>query len=319
MKVLFLSLLLAPLLALSTVSQVMGQPLRLVLHWLPQAQFAGYLMAEEKGFYAARGVDLQVVPGGPDVNVSQHLADARAKFATMFLSTAIERSAAMDLVHVGQIVHQSALMLVASRDSDIRSLTDLGGRRVGMWGPDFQIQPRALFKRLGIEVTVIEQAPSMDLFMRGGLDAVSAMWYNEYHTLMSYGLEEKDMVAFFFRDLDLNFPEDGLYCLRGTYERDPAAARAVARATLDGWAYAFAHPEETLDVVIRRMKEHRVKANRAHQRWMLARMQDIVLAGGEPSLVLNRADFERTAAILREQGFAPDPPNYEDFVMEPGL
>lgn len=36
----------------------------------------------------------------------------------------------------------------------------------------------------------------MDLFMRGGLDAVSAMWYNEYHTLMSYGLDEKDMVVF---------------------------------------------------------------------------------------------------------------------------
>jgi len=308
--------LLALILALSTVSQAAAQPLRLVLHWLPQAQFAGYLMAEEKGFYAARGLDLKILPGGPDVNVSQHLADGGAEFATMFLSTAVERSATLDLVHIGQIVHQSALMLVASRDSDIRALTDLHGRRVGMWGPDFQIQPRALFKRLGIEVTVVEQAPSMDLFMRGGLDAVSAMWYNEYHTLMSYGLEEKDMVTFFFRDLDLNFPEDGLYCLRATYERDPAAARAVAQATLDGWAYAFAHPEETLDVVIRRMKEHRVKANRAHQRWMLARMQDIVLAGAEPSLILNRADFERTAAILREQGFAPDPPDYEDFVME---
>jgi NitT/TauT family transport system substrate-binding protein len=312
------ALLFTVLLALTTVSQAAAQPLRLVLHWLPQAQFAGYLMAEEKGFYAARGLDLKILPGGPDVNVSQHLADGRAEFATMFLSTAVERSAAMDLVHIGQIVHQSALMLVASRDSDIRALKDLNGRRVGMWGPDFQIQPRALFKRLGIEVMVVEQAPSMDLFMRGGLDAVSAMWYNEYHTLMSYGLEEKDMVAFFFRDLDLNFPEDGLYCLRSTFEGDPAAARAVAQATLDGWAYAFAHPEEALDVVIRRMKEHRVKANRAHQRWMLARMQDIVLADGEPSLALNRADFERAAAILKEQGFAPHPPDYDNFVMEPG-
>ena len=313
MRILFLTL----LMLLATTASASDQPLRLVLHWLPQAQFAGYLMAEEKGFYAAHGLDLKIIPGGPDVNVSQHLADGRAEFASMFLSTAIERSSAMDLVHIGQIVHQSALMLVASRDSDIRSLKDLGGRRVGMWGADFQIQPRALFKRLGIEVTVVEQAPSMDLFMRGGLDAVSAMWYNEYHTLMSYGLEEKDMVAFFFRDLDLNFPEDGLYCLRSTFERDPAAARAVAQASLDGWAYAFAHPEEALDVVLRRMKEHRVKANRAHQRWMLARMQDIVLAGGAPRLTLSRTDFERTAHILKEQGFASEPPRYDEFVMEP--
>lgn len=292
---------------------------RLVLHWLPQAQFAGVLMAEEKGFYARRGVDLSIVPGGPDVNVSRHLAEGRAEFATMFLSTALERRAAgMDLVHIGQIVHQSALMLVARKDSGIRALNDLQGRRVGMWGPDFQIQPRALFKRLGIEVEVVEQAPSMDLFMRGGLDAVSAMWYNEYHTLMSYGLDEKDMTAFFFRDLDLNFPEDGLYCLRATYERDPAAARAVAQATLEGWAYVFAHPEEALELVVRRMKEHRVRANRAHQRWMLARMQDIILAGGAPRLNLDRPDFEAAAAALVGQGFISDPPGYADFVMEPG-
>lgn len=51
------ALLFTLLLALSTVSQAAAQPLRLVLHWLPQAQFAGYLMAEEKGFYAARGLD----------------------------------------------------------------------------------------------------------------------------------------------------------------------------------------------------------------------------------------------------------------------
>lgn len=292
---------------------------RLVLHWLPQAQFAGFLMAEEKGFYARRGVDLEIVPGGPDVNVSRHLAEGRAEFATMFLSTALERRASgMNLVHIGQIVHQSALMLVARTDSDVRSLNDLQGRRVGMWGPDFQIQPRALFKRLGIEVEVVEQAPSMDLFMRGGLDAVSAMWYNEYHTLMSYGLNEKDMTAFFFRDLDLNFPEDGLYCLRETYERDPAAARAVAQATLEGWAYVFAHPEEALELVVRRMKEHKVRANRAHQRWMLARMQDIILAGGAPRLNLDRADFEAATAALVEQGFISDPPGYADFVMEPG-
>ncbi|GAB6112829.1 ABC transporter substrate-binding protein [Desulfomicrobium salsuginis] len=292
---------------------------RLVLHWLPQAQFAGVLMAEEKGFYARRGVDLEIVPGGPDINVSRHLAEGRAEFATMFLSTALERRASgMDLVHIGQIVHQSALMLVARKDSGVRSLNDLQGRRVGMWGPDFQIQPRALFKRLGIEVEVVEQAPSMDLFMRGGLDAVSAMWYNEYHTLMSYGLDEKDMTAFFFRDLDLNFPEDGLYCLRETYERDPTAARAVAQATLEGWTYVFAHPEEALELVVRRMKEHKVRANRAHQRWMLARMQDIILAGGAPRLNLDRADFEAATAALVEQGFISDPPGYADFVMEPG-
>lgn len=314
MKTAILSL----LLALALCPAAWAKKHRLVLHWLPQAQFAGYLMAEEKGFYAARGVHLDIIPGGPDVSPTRLLEDGRADFATMFLSTAItRRGQGLDLAHIGQIVHQSALMLVARTDSDVRSLDDLDGRRVGMWGPDFQIQPRALFQRLGIEVQVVEQAPSMDLFMRGGLDAVSAMWYNEYHTLMSYGLEEGDMRAFFFRDLELNFPEDGLYCLAQTFDHDPATARAVAQATLDGWAYVFAHPEEALELVVKRMKEHRVRANRAHQRWMLARMRDIIEAGNPAlRLTLAREDYQRTARVLREQGFIEDIPDYDRFVME---
>lgn len=305
------------LLVLVLATTCQAAPARLVLHWLPQAQFAGYLVAEEKGFYAKRGVDLTIVPGGPDVNSTHHLAEGKAEFATMFLSTAIARSPETDLVHIGQVVHQSALMLVTRKASDIRTLQDLNGRRVGMWGKDFQIQPKALFQRLGIRVQVVEQAPSMDLFMRSGLDAVSAMWYNEYHTLMSYGLDQDDMVTFFFRDLDLNFPEDGLYCLRATWQRDPATARAVVEGSMEGWAYAFAHPEEALDMVIRRMKEYRVKANRAHQRWMLARMRDIILAGEpRPDPELTRSDYERTAAVLVEQGFAATAPGYADFVMD---
>lgn len=310
--------LLTILLSLALCPPAWAKNQRLVLHWLPQAQFAGYLMAEEKGFYAARGVNLTIIPGGPDVGSARMLEEGRADFATMFLSTAVaRRGEGMDVVHIGQIVHQSALMLVARTDSDIRRLEDLDGRRVGMWGPDFQIQPRALFQRLGIEVQVVEQAPSMDLFMRGGLDAVSAMWYNEYHTLMSYGLEEGDMRTFFFRDLELNFPEDGLYCLRDTFDRDPAAAQAVALATLDGWAYVFAHPEEALEMIIRRMKGHKIKANRAHQRWMLSRMRDIIEAGNPAlRLALTREDYEHAARILREQGFIQTTPGYEDFVME---
>ena len=91
----------------------------------------------------------------------------------------------------------------------------------------------------------------------------------------------------------------------------------MAQATLDGWAYVFAHPEEALELVIRRMKEHKIRANRAHQRWMLARMRDIIETGNPAlRLTLAREDYERTARVLRDQGFIGDIPDYGDFVME---
>ncbi|WP_250645544.1 ABC transporter substrate-binding protein [Salidesulfovibrio onnuriiensis] len=293
---------------------------RVVLQWYAQAQFAGFYMAQEKGYYAQRGLEVKIIPGGPDVDVAQWLAKGKADYGTMFLTTAIERrGAGMPVVNVGQFVQKSALMLVARKNSGIESIVDLEGMRIGMWGRQFQLQPRALFKRLGINVDIIQQSPSFDLFLRGGLDAVSAMWYNEYHTLKSYGLDDDEMVTFFFSELDLNFPEDGLYCLESTLLKNPEATRALVEATALGWKYAFEHPDETLELIIGRMKQQKVRANRAHQRWMLARMKDIILPAGKdtPDTTLRRGDYERTKAALLSNGFIWRAPSYQDFYKGP--
>jgi len=291
---------------------------KLVLHWYPQAQFAGYYMAVEKGFYSSRGLDVQILPGGADIGPFDWLEQGKADFALGFLSTAIQRrDAGLDVVHVGQVVHDSALMLIAHKKSGIRSLADLAGTRVGVWGTDFQIQPRALFKQQNIRATIIQQAPSMDLFMRGGLDVVSAMWYNEYHTLMSYGLEQSEMTTFFFRDLGLNFPEDGLYCRRSAH-MTPQTIDAMRKGTAEGWDYVFAHPDEALELVLRVMKANKVRANRSHQRWMLARMRDIILTGGRKNtdLTLSEKAFGQASQVLLAGGFIRAILPYEDFIWQ---
>lgn len=290
----------------------------LVLQWQPQAQFAGYYLAQAKGFYREAGVDLRLIPGGPDVMASHLLTSGEAQFATMFLATGIEyRAQGMPLVHLAQLVQRSALMLVTRADSGIHEPRDLDGRRVGLWDNEFQLQPKALFRRLGIHPRIVPQSGTLNLFLRGGVDAASAMWYNEYHLLLASGLDPADLKVFFFRDLDLNFPEDGLYALEKTAGADPELCRAVVRASLRGWEYAFAHPEEAVDLVMQRMTEAHLPTNRAHQRFMLARMRDVVLgqAGDRvpPLGELTREDFDRVTDILYRQGFIRNRPGFEDF------
>ena len=293
-----------------------GTPVRIVLQWYPQAQFAGIYMAKEQGFYSERGIDLEIVSGGPDRSPARMLEQGKAEFGTMFLSTALEvRYGGLDLVNIAQIVQESALMLVARKDSGVRTVQDLNGKRVGMWGAEFQLQPLALFKQNGIVVDVVRQSPSFELFMRGGLDAVSAMWYNEYHTLVSYGLDPEEMVAFRLSDLGQNIPEDGIYCLDSTYRKNPELARALVDATVRGWEYAFAHPEEALDIVLSAMKARKVRANRAHQRWMLARMRDVILPGGRKrvSPVLDKGAYQGVVEKMLDSGFIRSAPEYEAF------
>ncbi len=194
-----------------------------VPQWIPQAQFAGYYVAFEKGFYEKYGLEVNILRGGPERPSAEWLKKGAADFATMFLSTAIvERAKGTRLVNVGQIVSRSSQVLIAKKSSGINSWQDINGKKIGLWGAELSIMPTALFRRYGLQVTVIPQASTVNLFLRGGVDVVSAMWYNEYHAILNAGVEPEDLVVFRLSDLGFNLPEDGIYCLESHIQKRPA-------------------------------------------------------------------------------------------------
>ncbi len=272
--------------------------------WSPQAQFAGYYIALEKGFYRAKGLDVEILKGGPERPADVLLKEGKADIGTLWLSEAIkERAHGVRLLNVAQITQRSALMLVAKKSSDIRKLQDLDGKKVALW-ESFQLQPLALFRKYHLHVNVIPQAHSINLFLSGGADAASAMIYNEYHIILNSGLNPDELTTFFFYDYGLNFPEDGIYMLEKNYNKDPAAAAAFVKATLEGWKYAFEHKDEAVEVVLRRMREAHLPANLMHQKWMLEKMQGLIYPEGPATRAgeLKRADYERVASELARSG-----------------
>ncbi|MDD5085873.1 MAG: ABC transporter substrate-binding protein [Candidatus Omnitrophica bacterium] len=284
--------------------------------WAPQAQFAGYYVAYEKGFYKKYGLDVTIINGGPDRLPSDYLKEGKADFATLWLSTGIEeRSQGVKLVSLAQIIQRSALMLIAKASRGITKPEDLNGKKVGLWPSIYQIQPRAFFKKYNLDVKIIPQSYSVNLFLRDGVDAVSAMWFNEYHTIVNSGYDPEELTSFFFYDYGLNFPEDGIYTLEETFEKDPASCAAFVRASLEGWQYAFEHPDEALDIVLKYMREAHVPANRMHQKWMLERMRDLLSLddSGVPSGILSPADYNRVAEKLKESDTIKEIPDFKVF------
>lgn len=285
--------------------------------WVPQAQFAGYYVAHEKGIYRKHGIDLTIIPGGAAAPPLELLKTGKAQFGAAWLASAIEaRAQGVPLVNVAQIMQRSGLMLVARKSNGIRTPRDLNGKKVGIWD-SFKVQPNAFIRRYGLTVKAVPQAFSVNLFLNGGVDAASAMWYNEYHTILNSGLDPDELTTFFYYDHALNFPEDGLYVMDETLRRDPRLVKAFVAASLEGWRAAFDHPEEALDITIRNLKKAHLPASRVHQRWMLNRMRDLILADSKSiSGRLNRADYQLVAKGLKDNGLIKEIPSYASFCGE---
>ncbi|MCX8021499.1 MAG: ABC transporter substrate-binding protein [Syntrophorhabdaceae bacterium] len=287
--------------------------------WSPQAQFAGYYVAYDKGFYKKHGIELNLIEGGPERASAMMLERKEVDFTTIWLSQAIKlRSRGVRLINVGQVIHRSALMLVAKKARGILSPKDINGKKVGLWREEFQLQPLAFFKKYGLKVQVVPQSYSINLFLRDGVDVASAMWYNEYHMILNAGLNPEELTTFFFYDHGLNFPEDGIYTMEKTWREDRELVRSFVKASLEGWLYAINHQEETLKIIMKYMHKANVPANIVHQRWMLARMKDLLIPDekdGSFPFILNRNDFSRVCGILKESNLVKNLPDYNDFYI----
>ena len=158
---------------------------------------------------------------------------------------------------------------------------------------------------------------TINLFLRGGVDAACAMWYNEYHTILNSGVNADELTTFFFDQHGLNFPEDGIYCLSETLNKDDRIRRGFVSASIEGWQYAFNHPDLAIDIVMTYTQEAHIGANRVHQRWMLDRIRDISVISDKntPMGTLSPDDFQTVASELKSGGIIDDIPNINEFYV----
>ncbi|ADC63017.1 ABC transporter substrate-binding protein [Allochromatium vinosum] len=257
-------------------------PLRLMLAWQPQAQFAGYYVAQAHGFYREAGIEASLLSMGHARSPRAALETGEVDLAVLWLSTAIEaRAEGVPLVNVAQLFQRSSVVLIARSSSNVHRLSDINGRRVGVWRNDPALPIEALLRTRGLEVKRVPQSQTVNLFLRGGVEAMSGMLYNEYHLLINAGLEPEALTVFRLSEYGIDFPEDGLYALEQTQREKSAAITAFVAATRRGWEQAFADPEGALDLVLQHQRAARVPANRIHQRWMLEQIHAVMGDPGE--------------------------------------
>jgi NitT/TauT family transport system substrate-binding protein len=296
----------------------MGQPnkIRFAPQWTAQAQFAGYYVALEKGYYTEAGIDVEIIYPNAGKSVLNLLESGEADIVSLFLTTGIKSKCnGVDLVNVGQISQHPATMIVARKSDNIFHLSDLNHEKIAVWKSGFDELPRWLIAKNNLDVEWVPVLSSVNLFLAGGVKAMAVMWYNEYNQILNSGVDESELSCFFLSDFGLDIPEDGLYCLDHTRKEKGELIAKFLQATLRGWEYARSNQDYTVDLVIGKMKQAHISANRTHQKWMLEKTLELIKLGtkkvspGE----LCKDDYLITADLLYQQGFISVKIPYEDF------
>ena len=235
--------------------------------WTPQAQFAGYYVAQELGFYKDAGIDLEIVHPNSTESALSRIRQNQSHFTTIQLCQAMEIiDSGMPLVNILQTSMNNALVIV-SRNG--QNPAQQKGIRVGTWSVGFDQIALAMSLKEDLNYQWIRFANSINLFLAGAIDATLAMSYNEYYLLKQSGMEVTEENTYRFCDHNYNVQEDGVYMKPDFYEKNKEVAHRFAEASKRGWIYCAEHPDEALEIVMKYVTMYHVATNRVMQKLQL--------------------------------------------------
>ena len=282
----------------------------LQLKWVTQAQFAGYYVALDKGFYKDAGLDVTIKAGGPDIAPAQVIAGGGADVVLDWMPSALaSREKGLSLVNIAQPFKSSGMMLTCRKDSGIKVPEDFRGKTLGVWFYGNEYPFLSWMSSLGIPtdgsdngVTVLKQGFNVDPILQGQADCVSTMTYNEYWQIIDAGLSADDLVVFKYEDQGVATLEDGMYVLEDNLA-DAAFADKMVRfvaASMRGWKYAEDNSDEAAEIVLD--NDASGAQTEKHQKRMMGEIAKLT-AGSNGAL--DPADYERTVATLMGGGSDP--------------
>ena len=283
------------------------------LKWVTQAQFGGYYVAQDKGYYSAAGLDVTIKPGGPDIATPQVIAGGGADVIVDWMPSALaSREKGVPLVNIAQIFKKSGMMLTCRKDSGIKSPSDFRGKTLGVWFYGNEYPFLSWMSQLGIPtkggsngVTVLKQGFNVDPILQKQAECVSTMTYNEYWQVVDAGLSPSELVVYKYEDQGVATLEDGLYVLEKNLRNKGFVDKMARflRASIKGWKYAADHPDEAADIVLE--NDDTGAQTEKHQRRMMREINKLV--GNQPQGIgyLIPADYNRTVKVLMSSDSTP--------------
>jgi NitT/TauT family transport system substrate-binding protein len=275
------------------------------LKWAYQAQFAGYLVAEKQGFYKEEGLDVAILPAGPDIKSFMTVANGTDQFGVAMPNQIISaRSNGVPLTIIAQIMQDSPYRYVLKKENRIDSLQQLRGKKIGLWLKADEAEFLAMLKKANMslkDVQVIPQEYTVAPFLENKYVLSAVTVYNEINQIRSNGYEGDKLQVLSPKDFGTAFLGDMLFCKQEYLDKNPETVRKFLAATLKGWQYTVQNPDKALKIVLTYNKE----LNLEQQKKQLEAVIQLIKSGKTSTEGIGFIDenqYINIDKILRESG-----------------
>lgn len=296
----------------------MAQKLTFMPQWTPQAQFAGFYMAQEMGFYAQEGLDVEIrhIKANSTESILTQLVSGKVQIAgQQLLQSIIARSDGQKILNVMQITQKSGLWCVSH--TPVSKPEDLQGMKIGKWKSGYSEFCDMLETYNNLHINWVPFINGINLYVYGAVDATLCYSFSEYIALQLAIGDIPDNQVLKFSDFGYECPEDGLYVTEEYYAQNKDAVDKFVRASKKGWEYARTHKKQTLEVVMRICSENHIVTNRAMQERMLDNyisLQTNPATGKIDFAPVTLPVYNDVTKALLETGYIVNKPEYKEVI-----
>jgi len=218
----------------------------LQLKWKNQFQSAGFLIAYEKGFYKELGLNVTIKEFGHGINIVDDVLGGKTHFGISDSSLIYYRLKQEKVIAMMALFQESPFMLLGIKRKDLQTIQDVNNKKIALFNGADGIAIRSMLQSNNIKF--IEKPPvfKVEELLKKDVDLITAYVSNEPYVAKSKGIET---VSFYPKDYGFEGYGDILFTSEEMIAKDPKSVQKFYEATYRGWAYAFTHINEVVDLI----------------------------------------------------------------------
>ncbi len=261
---------------------------QVVLDWTPNTNHTGLYVAQQKGYFAENGLDVEVISPG-EAGAIQLTAAGQADFGVGYQEGITEaRVQGVPIVSIAAVIQHNTSGFAAPVEKGITSPVDFEGKTYGGYGaPVEEAIMKTIMETKGADVSKVNimNIGSADYFTAVNRD-IDFSWIYYGWTGIEAELrgEELDMLYVADYDKSLDYYTPVLTTSEQKIAEDPEMVKAFVHAVSKGYEFAIENPKEAADLLIEAEPDLDVELVHASQKWLSSKYQDDANRWGEQKL-----------------------------------